>query len=172
MVFFNGASNITFTPNITITAIGGSNNIVAYGNDSANNINYTKVFFSVKPFSINLTLTLGINMSNLIFRPTGFNNRTFSGLEPQNQTSTNGCINLTNNNTFDVGILVRINNTETNLTYAINTVYNLSTAINLTTLNQSLIGTFNGSQSIRLWCWLTAVNRYGGVTFGNVLFNS
>ena len=48
----NGITNITFTPNITITANEGQNVLITYANDSAGNINSSQIIFfidSIKP---------------------------------------------------------------------------------------------------------------------------
>jgi uncharacterized membrane protein YeaQ/YmgE (transglycosylase-associated protein family) len=43
----NGGSNTTFTPNITITGIQGSNNIIVYANDSSGNEGSSQVSFFI-----------------------------------------------------------------------------------------------------------------------------
>ena len=43
----NGGSNVIFTPNTTITASQGLNNIIVYANDSAGNIGSAQVYFTV-----------------------------------------------------------------------------------------------------------------------------
>jgi hypothetical protein len=43
----NGGTNTTFTPNTTITAIQGSNSIIAYANDTAGNIGASSISFFV-----------------------------------------------------------------------------------------------------------------------------
>ncbi|MFZ3169380.1 MAG: Ig-like domain-containing protein, partial [Candidatus Methanoperedens sp.] len=43
----NGAPNITFTPNTTITALEGTNNLIVYATDTAGNWNSSTVTFSV-----------------------------------------------------------------------------------------------------------------------------
>jgi len=42
----NGGANITFTPNTTITASQGSNNLIVYASDTAGNWNSSQVYFS------------------------------------------------------------------------------------------------------------------------------
>ncbi len=44
----NGAGNVTFTPNTTITAAEGSNNIIVYATDSAGNTGSATVYFTVQ----------------------------------------------------------------------------------------------------------------------------
>ncbi len=56
MYSINDAANTTFTPNTTITALGGLNNITIYANDSAGNINITAAYFT-------LNTSLGVNLS-------------------------------------------------------------------------------------------------------------
>jgi hypothetical protein len=43
----NGGTNTTFTPNTTITAVQGDNNIIVYANDTAGNIGSSSVSFFV-----------------------------------------------------------------------------------------------------------------------------
>ncbi len=48
MYSLNGAANVTFTPNTTITTAEGSNNIIVYANDTSGNIgSSTRVYFTV-----------------------------------------------------------------------------------------------------------------------------
>ena len=54
----NGASNISFTPNITIIAVAGSNTLRVYANDTIGNLNTSSVI------QFNLTFTPKINNIN------------------------------------------------------------------------------------------------------------
>lgn len=52
----NNGTNETFTPNITITAIEGSNTNLVWANDTSGNMNYTKVVFSVDTIAPSIDL--------------------------------------------------------------------------------------------------------------------
>ena len=51
----NGASNITFSPNTTVTLSLGNNNVTVWANDSAGNVNMTTIYFSLNS-SLNVVL--------------------------------------------------------------------------------------------------------------------
>lgn len=60
MYSINGTSNVTFQPNITLTFADGSYNIRVWANDTAGNIGFQTVYFTVN-------LTLDITNLSLIY---------------------------------------------------------------------------------------------------------
>ncbi len=64
----NGAPNITFTPNITITAIEGANNLTVYGQDGLGNWNRSTVNFTVD--TIPPIITIALPQNNTLYNTT------------------------------------------------------------------------------------------------------
>ena len=58
----NGGTNVTFSPNTTIIALAGVNNITVYANDTAGNMNSTMVYFS-----LNTTLEVELVEPSTVF---------------------------------------------------------------------------------------------------------
>lgn len=67
----NGATNVTFTPNTTITGIAGKNNLTVYVNDTLNNIGNSTISF-------NLTFTPKINSINISNSSTSYSRDGFN----------------------------------------------------------------------------------------------
>jgi len=59
----NGGTNTTFTPNTTITASQGSNNIIVYANDTFGNIGSSRVSFFVDSVAPTITITSPQNIT-------------------------------------------------------------------------------------------------------------
>ncbi|NOQ55835.1 MAG: hypothetical protein GQ477_03430 [Nanohaloarchaea archaeon] len=96
----NGASNVTFEPNTTITAVSGLNNITVYANDTSGNLNSTIIYFS-----LNTTLEVA-----LIEPSTSF----VTNIIRNTQFIVNATVVCREGNCGDVSATVRYNKTSSN----------------------------------------------------------
>jgi len=142
----NGGINVTFTPNTTITAIQGSNNITVYANDSVNNIGSSSVSFFVDSIIPNITIDSPENIS---------------------YSTTSIALNVSADETIDTWWY---NLNGTNVTFTPNTTITASEGSNtITVYGNDTLGN-EGSDSVSFTVITVSPSIYAGIPLVKVMF--
>jgi hypothetical protein len=123
------------------------NNWTVYANDSADNENSSVVFFTTETPFKDFNVTLNTNIT-LDFIP---DNNTHQGVGAINQTS--GAFLMNNNLTSNSDIVVKINETNDNITIKIGNSSNYSLAISMNTTYQTVYFNLTVNSTDSLWIW-------------------
>jgi len=164
--------NYSIRQNMTFSALYGYNNVTVWANDTAGNMNYSTVNFTVNGFEANITTNafeLNQSTGTISFNYTN-NTVTWWNVTPENQSNITGIFNITwlgSQDEFPIGINASLNSTASCVKVYLSNDSNIShSALITNTANITVFYTINDILSTHsVWVWIDLIKCVGGTRY-------